>query len=156
MATDMTLQHDSVNSGTAVLLNGATLSYSWKNIADARPTQGKNDINPAEYAGFENPRIIISGTIDVSDVNPNIMTQALLTDFAMADLSTTPITLTVQTGLGTSTRYLKGRPTAGYNVGGTMTDFIYVQIASFDISFGTPESNEGCIWNYTVEMIETT
>ena len=155
-ASDITLQHPNVNGGTAVQCNGATIRYAWKNLIRADPVEGKHDICEVEYAGFENPKIILTGTIDVDDTSSNVITQSLLLDFAQACDGTNSITLTVkaagESGTGT---YLKGRPTAGYSVGGTYTNSLKVVFETISINFGVPESKEGKIWNYQVTMVET-
>lgn len=154
-ALDMTLTHTNVNSGTPVYLFGADIKYIWKNLIRADAMQGLHDISEVEYAGFENPIIMITGVIDVNSSQSNIITQSLLMDFAQCCDGTNNLVLTVYTeGEGTGT-YLKGRPTAGYSVGGTYIDNLKVVIKDFSISFGVPESKEGRIWNYTIELVET-
>lgn len=156
VATDITLQHSTINGGVAVEMVGATVKYSWKNLTNAPPVEGKFDIVEAEYAGFENPNIVISGTIDVDDDSSNIITQQLLMDFAQADLSVDDLTLTVTAaGEGGTGTVLKGRPSAGYSVGGTYTDSLKVQVINFDVTFSAQESKEGRIWSYSLVVKET-
>lgn len=155
-ATDVTLQHTDVNSGTAVNMNVHSVSYGWKNMASVSPIQGKFDIATADFVGFENPVMTITGTIDVDDGTSNMVTQSLLMDFAQADLSSGDLTLTVTAaGEGGTGTYLKGRPSTGYSVGGTYTNSLKVQVLGFSINFGVPESREGRIWNYNLELVET-
>ena len=152
----ITLTHASVNGGVAVDLGAADVSYGWKNLTKTDPVEGKFDISETDYSGFENPIITIRGVMDVDDATANQITQALLIDFALLR-STTPITLTVQAGGGTANKgKLRGRPAAGYSVGGSLTTTMKVVIDSFDISFSTTTAEEGQRWDYSITLQETT
>lgn len=155
-ATDATLQHNDVNSNTAVSLNNVTIKYAWKNIVKQDPIPGKGDISEVDYNGFENPIIILTGWIDTDDTSSNLINHSLLLDFAQANNSsnTTKLTITC-VGEDTTATYLKGRPSTGYSVGGTYRDFLLVQVKNFSFNFGVPKSKEGRIWGYTIEFTET-
>jgi len=150
----ITLQHPNVNGGNAVVLNGASIRYSWKNLSSTNPIPGKYDITETEYSGFENPKIVITGHFDVDNLDSNELTQKFLIDFATLR-SETPITLTVSTGL-TSTTYLGGRPTDGYKTDGTNTlsNSINIAIDSFDIVIDS-SADKGHLWSYTITCHET-
>lgn len=155
--TDATLQHADVNSGNAVELNLESFKLGWKNLVKTVPVGGKYDITESEFYGFENPVIVISGNIDTDDTSSNLITQALLMDFAQASNHTDKTKLTITcTGEDATAVYLKGRPTAGYSIGGTYTNYIYVQIMNVNIESSVPESQEGRLMRYTIEMVETT
>jgi len=153
MAADITLQHTDVNGGVAVELNGATVQYGWKNLTNADPLIGHNDIAEVDYAGFENPTLSVQGIIDVDDITANRITQSLLMDFAQADTSTNKVVLTVTTG--SIPTYLKGRPAAGYSVGGTYLNYMNCIVTGFSLTFGVPETREGQGWTYTITLLET-
>lgn len=152
MAT-ITLEHPNVNSGTSVVLHGAKINYAWKNLFAVDPIPSKNDIVESGYEGFENPKIVIKCSVDVDDLITNSLTQQLLTEFSTLR-STTPVTLTIQTG--SSNTPLKGRPTGGYESDGgmTMTNSIEIQIESFSIDFDS-ESEMSHFWNYNIVSHET-
>jgi hypothetical protein len=152
--TDMTLQHANVNGAIAVALKGATLSYEWKNIGGAKPVQSKFDIAEADYTGFENPVIKVTGTIDIDVTTSNVLTQSLLLDFAQQaiDLKLTVFCAGQDSILGV---YLKGRPVAGYSIAGTYTDYVMCFLVGFSLNFGVPDSKEGRIWTYVIELQET-
>jgi len=154
MVNNITMTHASVNSGTAVILEVASVKYGWKNITNTDPITGKYDIVEAEYSGFENPRIVISGHFDVDSMLTSGITQEILTEFATIR-SITPISLSIPTG--ETPTYLKGRPTAGYETDGDMTmlDTINVQIDSFDLNISGVSSDKGRNWDYTITCHET-
>lgn len=147
------LQHSLVNSGTDVLLESAKVTFGWKNLNEAKPIPGKFDIVANEYGGFENPKIVISGHIDIDDILSNYLTQDLLTSFATLR-STTPITLTIETG--SSTTALKGRPTSGYDTNGVnvLLSTIKYIIDSFDVTLGT-DSDMAHFWKFNIIGHET-
>jgi len=150
---DVTLQHTSVNSGTAVTLHATSVSYGWKNLTNVEPIQGKYDSVEANFGGFENPKITLSGSFDIGDLESNELTQDLLVNFATLR-HTTPIKLTIPTG--STPIYLKGRPTGGYETDGaqTLRDYIYIQIESFDLQIDN-SSELGRFWNYNIVAHET-
>lgn len=155
-AADITLQQLNVNGNVAVECKGATVKYTWKNIVRNDAILGKSDIAEVEYGGFQNPIIIITGVIDVDDDSANMMTQSLLFDFAQCVDGTNNLVLTVtssgESGTGT---HLKGRPAAGYSVGGSYTDSLNIVIKVFSMNFGAISSREGRIWSYSIECVET-
>jgi len=65
---DITLTNPNVNGGTAVVLGGARVSYSWKNIYDTNTVPCKYDISEASFNGFESPIITIEGASRISSV----------------------------------------------------------------------------------------
>jgi len=154
MVNNITMTHASVNSGTAVILEGAKVNYAWKNITSVDPITGKYDIVEAEYSGFENPRVVIAGHMDVDDMLSSGITQELLTEFATLR-STTAISLSVPSGA--TPTYLKGRPTAGYETDGDMTmlNTISVRIESFSIGLDGFNSDKGRSWTYQITCHET-
>ena len=149
-----TMTHSAVNGGTAVILHGVEVTYSWGNLTKTDPIPGKYDITEAENGGFENPKIIIRGNFDVEDISSNEITQDLLVNFATLR-STTPISLSVATG--SSPVYLKGRPSGGYETDGaqTLQNSISIQINSFDIKIDT-SSETGRFWTYSINCTEVT
>jgi len=160
--TDATLLHNDVNSNTAVDLNMVSFTYAWKNITKADPPVGQFDIQEADFAGFENPVLVIRGIIDTDDTTANRITQSLLADFAQADNSTNQTTLTItcagEADSADTVGYLKGRPTLGYrdpSLGNTYLNAIKVQVTSFNIRAGYPGSIEGRKWEYTLNVIES-
>jgi len=150
---DATLSHPSVNSGTAVNLQMRDIQFGFKCFREAKPVEGKFDISSANFLGFENPGINITGVIDIDNVGSNTVTQDLLTSFACLK-STTPLTLTVV--LGTSGK-LGGRPSGGYSTGGsnTLASTISVVVDSFDIQSNAVDSVSGQRVDYSLTLIET-
>jgi len=159
MANQATFQHESVNSGTAVKLYNYEITYGWRNLVKITPAPFAYDITEANYLGFENPVITISGSIPIEDIpSPNtgsnaILTQDYLIDFAIA-CKTQPITLTISAG-DTNVVYLKGRPSGGYSVGGSLTNSINIIILDFNVKFSSRETKEGSVWNYSITCRET-
>jgi hypothetical protein len=151
----VTLQHTSVNGGVAVDLFAQSWSFSWKNRIDNTPSDGAHDIVEVDKDTFENPIITIQGIIDARSSVANRATQALLMDFAQVDTSTNKIKLVLGADDRTPAFYVKGRPTAGYSVGGTYLDYLYVEIDSFSISSSTEEVSEGACVNYSLTLVES-
>ena len=157
MGRDATLKNASVNSGTAVNLGAANISYSWKNMTKDNAVSAKYDISETTYTGFENPTIVVQGIIPVDLAISNHVTQELLVDFATVKAG--DIIFAVTAGTTTVGMALKGRPSAGYSTTGgntgNMTSGLKVQINNFTLKFGADETREGQAWNYTINMTET-
>lgn len=87
---DITLTNASVNSGTAVELNGAEFRQTHKNYIDVAPTPGKHSTittdaqTVVDFLGWTNPVIVIRGVIDANNVPTNGVTVAFLKAFAKA------------------------------------------------------------------------
>lgn len=149
-----TLTHSSINGGTAVTLNCNGVSFGWKNLVSKDSSEGEYDIVPVSFGGFENPIMTLQGTVDVNNIGTNELDQELLIEFATLK-STTPVSLSIT--CGTNSYALKGRPTDGYETDGSnsLSSNISVFIDDFSIvpDFG---SDQGHIWNYTINLTETT
>lgn len=151
VATDITLTHASVNSGSPVYLQGTSVKYGVTNMMNVSPVEGSADIAEVNVGGFgENPVISVEGMFDVENNPANTVTHSLLLDFKQV---TTPIQLIVTAG--TTPQFLKGRPTAGYSLGGTYLNQFSVYLKSFDITFSPGESSEGKVWRYNAVFVET-
>lgn len=154
---DITLKNTNVNSGTAVVLGGAQVTYDWRNMVKNNSVSGKFDIAESTFSGFESPTIVVRGTIPIDDLPSNHITQTLLINFATCISGDTYLKVTAGATGGT---ILGGRPSGGYETDGAQTldttNGIKVQIKSFTISFSAQETFEGQAWNYTINMIETT
>ena len=97
-----------VNSGTAVTLHNVKFTYTWKNLINADPVPQKQlsstrkfGIAEVDVAGFENPRIIIEGVINVDNIEANEITVPLIQDFCKIKFDgtiTTAIILVQQYG----------------------------------------------------------
>ena len=149
----VTLQHALVNAGADIILESASVGYSFKNLNDSTPTPGRFDIVETQYGGFENPKITISGHIDIDDVLPNGLTQELLTSIAILKTEV-PIVLTIETG-STATP-LKGRPATGYSTSGSnaMISTINFIIDSFDIKLSN-SADRAHLWTFSINGHET-
>lgn len=153
MAT-VKLQHPQVNGGTAVVAYSTKVDFSWKNMSDVNPIEASYDIVESNYSGFENPKIVISGRLDVDNLGSNEISQKYLVDFSTLR-STTPITLTVETGNNSTA--LQGRPSSGYNTSGanSLSNSLKIQIDSFDVSIKGSDSDLGHNWSWTINAHET-
>ena len=149
----VTLTQPSVNSGSAVTLNGVAVTYLWINLVRATPIPGSFNVSEVDTAGFENPIIRLSGVINIAD---DTTTDRYLKQFSKIqfDGGTTgnngAIKLTLgaggEGGGGNNTHYLQDT--------GSSNDFIYVIIKSFNIKFDTA-IKEGSKWMYDIEFVET-
>jgi hypothetical protein len=161
MATDTTLTHASVNSGTAVILPNVQVSWDWSNLTSATPATSKYDSVAVDKVGFENVKVTVSGAIDIDKIPTNGLTHALFVDF-LALKSTDPIELKVSTGgvlSGVSETVLGGRPTAGYDSSGSntldTTNGISIVIDSASLQMSSSESKLGQRWNFSFIATET-
>jgi hypothetical protein len=152
-ATDISFQNDLVNGGTAVTFYSGEVTKQVKAPTSKHVTEGTFDTVPVHKSGLENPRITIRGWILVSSgkLTANKMSEALLFDFLLAEK---PTKLTVTYGLGGYTT-LKGRPDAGYSVGGTMTNYMWCELESFSYGKNSQESEDGILVNVNLELSET-
>ena len=150
MAGQITFQNTAVNSGTAVVLQSATVTYSWSNLTNSTPVPGKYAVVETDVGGWENPKIIIRGVIDVGNIPTNHLTQALLTSFAKLQFdgtTTTPVKVTVVSGGdGTIDVYLRNNDDT--------QNYLYCVVDSFNIKFGTDVVNERK-WVYSITLTET-
>jgi len=136
------LTNSAVNSGTAVWLVGAGITYGWKNITKATPVPGLYDVVEVDQAGWENPKITIAGFYDVDDVDSNEISETLLKQFAKAYATET--TLTIGVGL------------TGTAVGLTASDHSTTSIPVVIKTFNTvPTGEMGHIIQYTINLVET-
>ena len=164
MTGQITIQHADVNSNTPVVLPASVATYTWSSLTNSTPIPGKWDIAETDVGGFENPKIVVRGTIDVGDPQSNWLTHSLLMDFAQVQFDGTSakaIKLTIATGAdGTTNEYLKGapapNPTTGrqYSIGGTYLDYIYVIISGFTITLSSNVEDERK-WDYNITFNET-
>lgn len=159
---NITFQHSLVNSGTAVSLPGATVSYKWKNITNFNPAIAKFDIVPGSFIGWENPTIIVAGTISTVDQQTNEMTQQLLVNFSTLK-TTTPIVLTIPTSssgtaespFSATPTYIGGRPSTGYETDGTNVLSNTINVMIEDWSLDVDQSADlGHIWRYSITCRE--
>jgi len=153
---DITLTHASVNSGTAVNMSAIDVNIQYERMTKADPVEGKNDIVEVDLGGFgENPVIFVSGIIEVTDLPNNTITQAFLLDFKQA---TSAITMEIiggsYSGSPSNNQRIRGRPTGGYSLGGTLTSTLSVVLRRFSIRLASDE-NLGAVWRYQAEFVET-
>lgn len=163
--THSTFQHVAVNGGTAVdLLVDSIGPYIWKNNISLKPVPGRfsiaNDattgLTEIDVLGHENPRITISGSINVDDIGSNEMTPDLLKAFARIQFTGTKgdvtgnttgaIKVTIRTGLGATDTFIKDQSDTN--------SYFYAIIDSFTL---TPDqgSDTQHLWRYTINLIET-
>jgi len=151
---DITLINTNVNSGTAVKLGGASVTYNWKNLLKSNTVPNKHDISEATNNGFESPIIKITGTIPIDLAITNHISQTLLVNFATCTSDDTTLSVTAGKTGGTN---LGGRPTAGYVQTGsnTLLTSLKVAVRSFTITFSAKNTIEGEGWFYSLILQET-
>ena len=149
MAQDVQLICPNVNSGTAVVFQGATLNYAWQNLTRTTPLTGQFTIAETQVSGYENPKIVITGFIDTNQSTTNIVTQSLLQDFASVAYqsgdSDTHITLSVSTG--STNTFLKD-----YN---HSNDSVRVVVENFNLTLDAADADLGHLWRYSLTLVET-
>ena len=148
MAQDITLTHPTINSGTAIIMKGASLKYGTKTLNRTTPLTGSFSLAETQVSGFENPKLVLTGFIDTNDTSSNIITQSLMLQLLQNrydGTSATTISLVCVTG-NTDTYLLASDYT---------TQSIKVVIESFDISIDPSDSDLGHLWTYTLNLVET-
>ena len=154
-ATDITLTNANVNSGVAVILPASKFTFAWKNITKSDPIPGKYDISESHFSGFESPRLIVRGAIDINSTTTNVLTLKLLVDFAACKSGTT----TLKVSLGVTPVVLGGRPSGGYNSAGAntldTTNGYDVQIDNYSFDTDVGGSKHGERINYSISLHET-
>lgn len=135
------LSHPLVDGGSSVVLNCDDIKFGWKNLVSKSPSEGKYDVTPGSFGGFENPLITVSGKIDIHSIDSNELDQEKLVSFAIIR-SNTLISMYVTAGssITSMTGFYSGQ--------------IDVRILDFSIvpDFG---SDQGHIWNYTINFVES-
>jgi len=138
------LYNVSVNGGVIFTISGTKVSYVWKNITNYKPVPGKFDVSEVDVAGFENPKISLSGVIDS---NADSTTMGILKSFAKLQFdgtTTTAIKLTLASG--TDDVLIKDSSDTN--------EYIYCIIESFNFDFDT-SVKEGAKILYQLVLRET-
>ena len=132
------LKNSDVNSGTAVWLTAAKLTFGFKNLTKTDPAEGKFDTIESDYGGFENPRITINGQIDIDNEPANSITPILLYNFGTATQNPTYLAVPV----GSTDHYIPG--IRMYNSSGTEIGTTRISLANSDTKY-TTDTTEGWI-----------
>lgn len=78
-----------VNSGVAVVLNGAAFDWDLKLLTEDEPAPGKFDKVSVNRQGISNPKMNLTCYIDVDNIaGSNFVTKELLTSFAKSTSQT--------------------------------------------------------------------
>lgn len=148
MVSDVLLACPSINSGTAVIFRGATVKYAWKNLTRTTPLTNQFSIAETQMAGFENPKIIVTGYIDTNKYPAIAVTQPYLIQFAsLAYDNTAATTILFSVSTGTSNVYLRNWDNS--------SNAIQVVIENFSVDIDAGDSNYGHLWRYTMTLVET-
>ena len=152
--TDITLQSTGINSGTTVTLNGASVKYAFKPLTRTTPYATSFTLSESQISGFENPKIIVTGYIDVNNIPTNGITMPLLRDFALNRYDGTEaksIYLKIKSGR-INPKYLVGTASS---TSWSTDQTIKVIVESFDISMASSDSDYAHFWTYTLNLVET-
>jgi len=153
MADDIKLKNTNINSGNEVSLLGAKLTYSYNNLTRSAPLVNKFELVETQYAGFENPKINISGFIDTNSTDTNLISQKYLIDFAKIKYdNTTPNTLYLKVNTGDKPTYLIG---AESTTAATTSQYVKVVINDFKIDIDAKDSDVAYLWRYSLTLTET-
>jgi len=155
----ITLTNSNVNSGTAVTLYGAKLTYGWKSLTVNKPIQqyfGKSEV---QFNGWENPIINLTFIIRPNDNGTNVMSWELWNDFIrQKPTSSNQTTLNITTG-GLTSNGISGSTAvfSSYALDTTTTGVqnIPVVIKSASVNIDPSDSNNGYFWFVNAQLIET-
>ena len=151
--TQITLQSNNINGSTAVVLNGANATYTFKPLTRTAPLATAFTLSEAQVSGYENPRIVIRGYIDTNNIPTNGITMPLLRDFAKVNYdgtNNTAIYLTLFAGKAPV--YAVG---AESTTAWTSSQTIKVIVESFNISMDNSDSDLAHFWTYSLNLVET-
>lgn len=150
--TDIYLTNPTINSGNPVYLKGASLTYAFKPLTRVDPLANAFDIGEVQIAGWENPKVIIRGYINVNQLDSSTIQQSSLLAFAKNQYDGTA-------GTATSLLVKSGTESSTWNgylyANDATTSTIRVSVESFDISVDAGDSDEGHLWDYTLNLVET-
>jgi len=140
-----TLTCASVNSGTAVVLDSASVKYAWKNNIRVDPIASSYALTEIEHRGWENPKFIVRGVID-SAAGANHITEQLLKEFAKIKNET--ITLIVKYGdIGNETTFTN-------SAGSLSNSGISVIVDDFNIDINPGSIERAHLLPYTLILVE--
>ena len=142
----ITIQNPTVNSGTALTINGVSFSYTWKVLNNVKPVPGKYATVEADVSGFENPMLNISGVIDIAQDQTTDRLLKLFGRVKFDGTSATATKLTISLGVDV-THYIQDYD--GSN------DFLYVIIDNIVFNVSQAEAKEGERLNFTMTLKET-
>jgi hypothetical protein len=155
MANTLTLTNASINSGTAVKILNGVVTYNWKNLVKANPTNSSYKNTEAVFTGWENPTFNLTFHIPVGAEPSGTMTWALWNQFVKnkyyASSGATKTTLTIIVGDSdvSFTDYSVDETTSGNTI-------IPIQILGFGLTFSPGESNKAGFWTINAQVMVTT
>jgi len=147
MAQDIILTGDFLST-TTVYCRGATVKYGFKPLTRTTPLTNSFGLAETMMAGYENPKIIITGYIDTNSMPSGTISQKLLLEMAKNHYDGTEansLYLSVKTGKSDEPLYATD----------TTTDTVKVVVENFDISIDTKDSDLAHFWRYTLSLVET-
>jgi hypothetical protein len=157
---NITLTNTNVNSGTAVDLNTANITYSWKNLTVNKPLENAFAATEIQFNGWENPLFSLQFIIRPNDSATNTMTWALWNSFlrqkpTASNVTTLNITTGGLTAGGTagSSAVFKSYAESETSTGVTN---IPVVIMSADVKFDAGDTVNGYFWVVNAKLVETT
>ena len=146
--TDITLTNPLINSGNPVYLRGATLSYSFKPLTRTTPITGSDSLSETQCSGIDNPKINITGYIDVDCTDINLISQSLLLAFAKNQYDgTVDKTISLSVTTGSSDVYLRNTDDDANS--------LKVVMENFSINMSSSGSKYAGFWNYSMTLVET-
>lgn len=156
---NITLTNSNVNSGTAVALNTATITYSWKNLTVNKPLENSFQATEIQFNGWENPLMNLRFIIRPNDSTSNTMTWELWNNFIRQKPSTSNYTtLNITTGGLTaggtagSSAVFKSYAASESSTGATN---IPIVIKNADVTFDAGDSVNGYFWTVNAQLVET-
>jgi len=140
----VTLYNVSVNGGVIFTISGTKVDYVWKNLTNYKPIPGKFGISEVDNAGFENPKITLSGVIDS---NADSTTLGILKGFAKLQFDGTSATAVKVAMASGESDYL-------IQDASDTNNYLYCVIESFNFGFDTTV-REGAKILYQIFLRET-
>lgn len=147
MADDIKLSAEWLSPST-IACKGATLQYSFKPLTKTNPLANSYALAETQTAGFENPRITITGYIDTNNLQSSDIQHSSLLELAKNKYdgtSATAITLTAITGTSDTPLLASDASTTS----------IRVVVEGFNCVLSVRDADLAHLWNYTLNLVET-
>ena len=148
MASDISLTNPTINSGNPIYLRGITLNYTFKPLTRVTPNVNSFALAEGQYAGFQNPRIIINGVINTNNLTSSTIQHTSLLAFSKVQYDGSDST-------ATTLAVLTGNANAPLYAANATTSTIRVFVENFNCVLGTTSSDLAHLWNYTLSLSET-
>lgn len=155
MSDDIILQSQAIDSDKQYKCAGAKVSYQFNHITKTSALTNSNSLATSQTAGFQNPKIVITGYINTNDTSGSYLTQRELLMFAQQNYDNSDSTaIYLRVNAGEQPVYLiSSENPESNNI--TTDQKVKVVVESFNMRIDASESKSAHFWNYSITLVET-